>query len=113
MFEKKDLETKTQAWVDHRRRSGQWEAAPPPVGAGKAPRRKPYTPQFSPLATVTVRRLAWALQLSMPKAVDRVVNVLPSLFSPSAVCPLCKDRTKCGLCAFSQQSAAAPAVPAV
>jgi hypothetical protein len=110
MFEKEDLETETQAWVDHRRRSGQWEAAP---RAGKGSGHKPYTPQFSPLATVTVRRLAWALHVSMPKAVDRVVNALPAVFSPLEVCPLCKDTTKCGLCAFSQPSAAAPAVPAV
>jgi hypothetical protein len=110
MFEKEDLETETQAGVDHRRRSGQWEAAP---RAGKGSGHKPYTPQFSPLATVTVRRLAWALQLSMPKALDRVVNALPTVFSPLEICPLCKDNTKCRLCAFSQPPAAAPAVPAV
>jgi hypothetical protein len=72
-----------------------------------------YTPQFSNRATVTVRRLAWALQVSMPKAVDRVVNALPSIFSPSVVCPLCKDKTKCKLCAFRQQPAAVPAGLAV
>jgi hypothetical protein len=72
-----------------------------------------YTPQFSTKATVTVRRLAWALQVSMPKAVDRVVNALPSVFSPSIVCPLCKDSTKCKLCAFSQKPAAENATPAV
>jgi hypothetical protein len=64
-----------------------------------------YTPPFSIRATVTVRRLAWALRLSMPKAVDRVINTLPSLFSPSVVCPLCRDNTKCSLCAFSQPAA--------
>jgi hypothetical protein len=71
-----------------------------------------YTPQFSSRATVTVRRLAWALQVSMPKAVDRAVNALPSVFSPSEVCPFCKDSTKCTLCAFNQPAAedAAPAV---
>jgi hypothetical protein len=71
-----------------------------------------YTPQFSNRATVTVRRLAWALQVSMPKAVDRVVNTLPSVFSPSEICPLCKDSTKCKLCAFSLPAAekAAPLV---
>jgi recombinational DNA repair protein RecR len=72
-----------------------------------------YTPQFSDTATISVRRLAWALKVSMPKAVDRVVNALPSVFSPSEVCPLCKDSTKCKLCAFSQQSAAEKAAPAV
>ncbi|MDR2741649.1 MAG: hypothetical protein LBB98_05785 [Treponema sp.] len=67
-----------------------------------------YTPQFSNRATVTVRRLAWSLGISMPKAVDQVVNALPSLFSPGVVCLACKDNTKCKACAFSQQPAAVP-----
>jgi hypothetical protein len=49
----------------------------------------------------------------MPKAVDRVVNALPSVFSPSEVCQVCKDSTKCKLCAFSQPSAAEKAASAV
>jgi hypothetical protein len=72
-----------------------------------------YTPQFSNRATVTVRRIAWALQISMPKAVDWAVNVLPSVFSPGVVCLACKDNTKCKLCAFSQPAAAEAAAPAV
>ena len=72
-----------------------------------------YTPQFSNRATVTVRRLAWALQVSMPKAVDRVVNALPSVFSPGVVCLACKDKTKCKLCAFSQSATAETAGSAV
>jgi hypothetical protein len=41
----------------------------------------------------------------MPKAVDQVVSLLPSLFSPGVVCLACKDNTKCKTCAFSGQSA--------
>jgi hypothetical protein len=72
-----------------------------------------YSPQFSGPAAVSVRRLAWALGVSMPRAVDHVVELLPSLFSPGTVCLACKDSTKCQLCAFSKQAAAAPAAPAV
>jgi hypothetical protein len=72
-----------------------------------------YSPQFSEVSAVSIRRLAWALELSMPKAVDRVVSLLPSLFPPGVVCRACKDNTKCKLCAFSQQAAASPAVLAV
>jgi hypothetical protein len=71
-----------------------------------------YSPQFSEVSAVSVRRLAWALGLSMPKTVDQVVGFLPSLFPPGVVCLACKDNTKCKLCAFGQQSAATPAVPA-
>jgi hypothetical protein len=72
-----------------------------------------YSPQFSGLAAVSVRRLAWSLGVSMPKAVDQVVGLLPSLFSPGVVCLSCKDNTKCHSCAFGQQATAVPAVPTV
>jgi hypothetical protein len=72
-----------------------------------------YSPQFSELSAVSVRRLAWSLGVSMPKAVDQVVNLLPSLFPSGLVCLSCKDNTKCRSCAFSQQAAATPAAPAV
>jgi hypothetical protein len=72
-----------------------------------------YSPQFSEFSAVTIRRLAWALGLSMPKAVDHMASLLPSLFPAGLVCPACKDSGKCKSCAFNtQQSAAAPAVPA-
>ena len=65
-----------------------------------------YSPQFSPTAAVTVRRLAWALNMSMPKAVDQIVSLLPSLFSPAVICPQCKDKTKCHCCSFNNVAAA-------
>jgi hypothetical protein len=111
MFDDEELELETQAAVEHRRRHR--PLSPPPMRTGKATGHKPYTPQFSPLATVTVRRLAWALQVSMPKAVDRAVATLPSIFPPSLVCPLCKDSAKCELCAFNQPSTAEKAAPAL
>jgi hypothetical protein len=72
-----------------------------------------YSPQFSEVSAVSVRRLAWSLGVSMPKAVDQVVNLLPSLFSPGVVCLACKDNTKCKACIFGLPPAAVPAVPAV
>jgi hypothetical protein len=69
-----------------------------------------YSPQFSEVSAVSVRRLAWSLGVSMPKAVDQVVGLLPSLFAPGVVCLACKDNTKCTSCAFSRQSVAVPAV---
>ena len=69
-------------------------------------KKRYYTPQFSEMASVTVRRLAWALNLSMPKAVDIIIKELSSAFSSSVVCPQCKDKTKCKVCGFNQQPAA-------
>ncbi|MDR1250217.1 MAG: SARP family transcriptional regulator [Treponema sp.] len=112
MFEDEaDLEDlETQTGVDQRRPRA---PLPPPARKTRsAIGPKPYTPQFSPLATVSVRRFAWALGLTMPKAVDRIVALLPTLVSPAVVCAACKDNSKCHSCAFHQQDAAAPAVPA-
>jgi hypothetical protein len=72
-----------------------------------------YSLPFSEMSVVSVRRLAWFFHVPMSKAVDQVVNLLPFLFSPSAVCFAFKDNTKCKACVFGQQSAAVPAVPAV
>jgi hypothetical protein len=112
MFEdEEDLEDiETQAGIDQRR--PRTPPLPPARKTRTAIGPKPYTPQFSQLATVSVRRLAWALGLNMPKAVDRIVALLPTLVSPAVVCAACKDNSKCNACAFNQQGAAAPAVPA-
>jgi hypothetical protein len=64
-----------------------------------------YSPQFSAMASISVRRLAWAFGVSMPKTVDIIVKELSSTFSSSFVCPQCKDKTKCSLCGFNQQQA--------
>jgi len=72
----------------------------------QAPNQKRYySPQFSALAAVSVRRLAWFLDITMPKAVDVIVSILPDIFLPSTVCPKCEDNTKCSLCAFYQPKA--------
>ena len=62
--------------------------------------RRPYTPQFTNLATVSVRRLAWALNKSMPKTVDIMVKLMPSIVSSSKVCSACQDKSKCQSCIF-------------
>jgi hypothetical protein len=72
-----------------------------------------YSPQFSATASVSIRRLAWALGVSMPKAIDIIVDELPSAFSPSFVCQKCKDKTKCKLCGFNKKPAAESTAVAV
>jgi hypothetical protein len=64
-----------------------------------------YTPQFSDTATIAVRRLAWAFRKSMPKTVDLMVGLMPSIVDPAKVCMSCQDNTKCRLCIFSRKLA--------
>ena len=63
-----------------------------------------YTPQFSALASVSVRRLSWAMGVSMPAAVNIMVRLMPSIVDPSKACQLCKDKAKCQICTFHNQS---------
>ncbi|GHU86652.1 hypothetical protein FACS189476_00190 [Spirochaetia bacterium] len=68
-----------------------------------ASRHSFYTPQFSEMAAVSVRRLAWAMgeKVKMPAAVNLMVSLLPYLISPGSVCPHCQDKAKCQACIFS------------
>ena len=62
-----------------------------------------YSPQFSAMASVSVRRLAWALNVFIPAAVDLMVRLMPSIMDPSKVCLACKNSTKCRGCTFKTQ----------
>ena len=59
-----------------------------------------YSPQFSAMAAVSVRRLAWAINKPMPAAVDFIIRQLPSIVDPAKICQVCKDSTKCKACTF-------------
>jgi hypothetical protein len=65
-----------------------------------------YSPPFSGLAVVSVRRLAWAMGKPMSSAVDLMVRLVPSVLDPAKVCLACKDKSKCELCAFRQANPA-------
>ncbi|WP_461256881.1 hypothetical protein [Treponema sp. R80B11-R83G3] len=69
-------------------------------------KKRYYSPQLSEKACITIRRLAWAFNVSMPKAIDIIINELSSAFSSSVVCPQCKDNAKCAVCGFKRQPAA-------
>ena len=74
-----------------------------------------YSPQFSETASVSVRRLAWALGKSMPATIDFIIRQLPSVVDPAKICQSCKDNTRCKSCTFCfqplpQEQGALPAV---
>ncbi len=60
-----------------------------------------YTPQFSEVASVSVRRLAWSLKMPMTSTIDYVVKNLPFYMDTVQVCLSCKDKSRCKVCAFS------------
>ena len=69
-------------------------------------KKRYYTPQFSALAAVSVRRYAWALGVPMTEAVDHLVQLLPSVVDPKKICLACRDKSKCSACGFYNSAAA-------
>jgi hypothetical protein len=61
--------------------------------------KKKYGPNLSEISAVTVRRLAWAMGANMGQAVDVLVMALPAFINAEKVCELCRDKTKCAVCA--------------
>jgi hypothetical protein len=60
-----------------------------------------YTPELSMEASCTLRRIAWAMNLPMTKAIENVFEYLPNILDKKLVCEACKDKTKCLNCLFS------------
>jgi recombinational DNA repair protein RecR len=60
-----------------------------------------YTPELSMEASCTLRRIAWALNAPMTKAIERVFEHLPKILDHEKICQGCRDKSKCSYCAFS------------
>jgi len=62
-----------------------------------------YTPELSMKSSCTLRRLAWALDMPMTKAMEKVFEYLPEILDSEKVCRACRDRSKCSDCQFNFQ----------
>jgi hypothetical protein len=60
-----------------------------------------YTPELSGKHSCILRRIAWAMNIPMTKALERVFDHLPSILDPKKVCAGCRDRTRCDDCTFN------------
>ena len=63
-----------------------------------------YTPELSQKSSCTLRRIAWALNIPMTEAIERVFDHIPEIVDRNKVCEGCKDTTKCNDCVFNNQS---------
>jgi len=59
-----------------------------------------YTPELSMGASCTLRRIAWALDVPMTQAMERVFETLPKILDKKKVCEGCRDKSKCNECVF-------------
>jgi hypothetical protein len=59
-----------------------------------------YTPVLSFQASCTLRRIAWAMELPMTRAIEKVFEHLPNILDKQKVCSACRDKTRCKDCLF-------------
>jgi len=59
-----------------------------------------YTPELSYSASCLLRRIAWALNIPMTHAIEKVFEHLPDILDRNKICQNCRDKSKCAECAF-------------
>ena len=59
-----------------------------------------YTPELSDKNSCTLRRIAWALEMPMTKAIEEVFDYLGKTLDSGKVCECCRDKTRCAGCSF-------------
>jgi len=62
-----------------------------------------YTPELSQKHSCTLRRIAWALDTPMTRAIEEVFDYLGRILDNSKVCEACRDNTRCGDCVFNSK----------
>lgn len=60
-----------------------------------------YTPELSYVQSCTLRRIAWALDVPMTKAMDAVFDYIGNIVDRSLVCERCRDKSRCKDCVFN------------
>jgi hypothetical protein len=63
-----------------------------------------YTPELQKEHSHTLRRIAWALNMPMTRAMAEIFTWLPKAFDKKIVCARCRDKTLCPGCAFKNPS---------
>jgi hypothetical protein len=62
-----------------------------------------YTPELSQRHSCTLRRIAWALEMPMTKAIERVFDHVGMTVDHKKVCEKCRDKTRCQECIFNSK----------
>ncbi len=62
-----------------------------------------YTPELTSQHSATLRRIAWALQMPMTKAIGEVFDYLGDTLDPIKVCSACRDQSRSATCPFNRK----------
>ncbi|MBC2714929.1 MAG: hypothetical protein HF978_06430 [Desulfobacteraceae bacterium] len=65
-----------------------------------------YTPELSQQQSCTLRRIAWALNMPMTKAMNTVFNYVSKAVDNNKICKSCRDNTRCVDCVFNPENQA-------
>lgn len=60
-----------------------------------------YTPELSTKHSCALRRMAWALNMPMTKAMQMVFDATIPTLDKNAICNACKDKKNCLRCIFA------------
>jgi hypothetical protein len=63
-----------------------------------------YTPELSFKSSCTLRRISWALDMPMTKAMEKIFEYLPEILDRQKVCQACRDKSRCSGCEFNFQA---------
>ena len=63
-----------------------------------------YTPELSQQSSCILRRIAWALEIPMTKAMERVFDHISMIVDSNKICAKCQDKTKCKTCSFNNKN---------
>ena len=64
-----------------------------------------YTPELTQHHSATLRRIAWAMQMPMTKALEDVFDYLGKTLDSVQICSACRDKTGCTSCPFNRKGA--------
>lgn len=59
-----------------------------------------YTPELSFKSLCTLRRIAWAMNVSTNEALEIIIEYIPEIVEREKVCLMCRDKRKCRECSF-------------
>ena len=60
-----------------------------------------YTPELSRENSGTLRRIAWALEMPMTKALEALFDHIGKVMDSKKVCDACRDKSFCEQCVFN------------
>jgi len=62
-----------------------------------------YTPELNNDQSSTLRRIAWALDTPMTKAMNAIFEYIGNVIDNKRICSACKDKSRCMICAFNEK----------